>query len=100
MTVSTELYLALLAMDSYNRGYNAGLDLAASGVSATNIGNATLGIKSDVATISPEYAAGFFAQSYTLNGQKIISYRGTDCPSPSQFFPVTKLTQTNVICAT
>ncbi len=25
-------------------------------------------------------AAGFFAQSYTLNGQKIIAYRGTDEP--------------------
>lgn len=26
MTISSELFLAILAMDSYNRGYGAGID--------------------------------------------------------------------------
>jgi hypothetical protein len=78
MPMTTQLYMSLLAMDSYNRGYKQGLDVVAAGASATQIGNATLGIKSDVSISSAEYAAGFFAQSYTLNGQKVISYRGTD----------------------
>jgi hypothetical protein len=78
MSMTTELYMALLAMDSYNRGYGQGLDIVAAGASNTQIGNAIVGQSSVIGAISPEVAAGFFAQSYTLNGQKIIAYRGTD----------------------
>jgi hypothetical protein len=80
MPMTTDLYLALLAMDSYNRGYSPGVDLKGAGFSQTQIGNATIGLKSDdpAANLPGATAEGFFAQSYTLNGQKIISYRGTE----------------------
>jgi hypothetical protein len=59
-----------------------GLDLAAAGASGTQIANALVGLDSTqlAAGIPGGQAVGFFAQSYTLNGQKIISYRGTDNP--------------------
>lgn len=80
MTISSDLFAAILAMDSYNRGYNSGL-----AVSGSNIGNATLGNNSSVLDQTPnegrDQAASFFAQSYTWNGQTIISYRGTDAGS-------------------
>jgi hypothetical protein len=78
MTVSNELYMALLAMDSYNRGYKPLVDLVAAGSSSSLIGNVAINSSSNAAAGSPEYNAGFFAQSYTLGNQKIISYRGTD----------------------
>jgi hypothetical protein len=80
MTISNELMYALLSMDSYNRGYGYGLDVAAAGASTTQIGNAAVGLNSNDPSsgIIGGQAAGFFAQSYTLNGQKIIAYRGTD----------------------
>jgi hypothetical protein len=61
MAVSNELYRALLAMDSYNRGYLPGLDVVTSGASATQIGNAFIGKASDRFAGSPEVAAGFSA---------------------------------------
>lgn len=42
MTISTDLMSAILAMDAYNRGYNAGIDLVGS-----QIASATLGIASE-----------------------------------------------------
>jgi hypothetical protein len=80
MTISNELMYALLSMDSYNRGYGYGLDVVAAGASTTQIGNAAVGLNSNDPSsgIIGGQAAGFFAQSYTLNGQKIIAYRGTD----------------------
>jgi hypothetical protein len=73
MPISSDLFLSILAMDSYNRGYDEGIKL-----SGTTIGNATLEQRSQIAPGSPEVLAGFFAQSYSWNGQKIISYRGTE----------------------
>jgi hypothetical protein len=74
MPISNDLFTAILAMDSYNRGYNRGLD-----VTGNSIGTATLGLQSDTAGGSAGVNASFFAQAYTLaGGQKIISYRGTD----------------------
>jgi hypothetical protein len=78
MTISNELMLAILAMDSYNRGYGEGLKIEAGGASTTQIGNVTISDASNTAADSPEVLAGFFAQSYTWNGQRIISNRGTD----------------------
>ena len=75
MPMTTELYMALLSMDSYNRGYGQRLNVVAAGGSITQIGNATIGTD---ALPAGAVSAGFFAQSYTLNGQKIIAYRGTD----------------------
>ena len=97
MTISKELYLALLSMDAYNRGYGAGI--ADGGTSdmdglgeAGHIGNATLLTRADIGINNAQYdgwqAVGFYAVAYTmgsgsdvppeLQGKTIISYRGTD----------------------
>jgi hypothetical protein len=78
MPISPELFKAILAMDSYNRGINAGLNLSAQGVSGDRIGNAIL--KNDVLLPAGSDVAGFFAQAYNWNGTTVISYRGTDNP--------------------
>jgi putative lipase involved disintegration of autophagic bodies len=75
MTLSNDLFMAILAMDSYNRGYGAGIGDPNTGLSGTQIGNATL--RNDVLP-SGYKSASFFAQSYTYAGKTIISYRGTD----------------------
>jgi hypothetical protein len=79
MTISNDLMLAILAMDSYNRGYGAGIDLGAnSDTAGTRIGTATVTKnKGDEAAQS----AGFYAIAYDWNGQKVIAYRGTDNPT-------------------
>lgn len=82
-TSQRDLFLAILAMDSYHRGYNRGLVGDAS-VIASMIGDATVGVgsavseddNSSIATAAK--AIGFFAQSYDWNGETIIAYRGTD----------------------
>ncbi|MBA4026593.1 MAG: hypothetical protein C0511_20300 [Hyphomicrobium sp.] len=74
MAITNELMLAILAMDAYNRGYNPGVS-----ISGTSLGDATLGVSSDIEPGIPGVAASFFAQSYTLaDGSTVISYRGTD----------------------
>ena len=74
MTMNRDVFLSILAMDSYNRGYGAGVNgLAQSG----KIGTATIGKNAD----DPEgvsKAAGFYAIAYDWNGEKVISFRGTD----------------------
>lgn len=75
MSISDDLFLAILAMDSYNRGYNAGLGDPQTGLAGTQIGNATLAQRSDTSQGSTAVAASFFAQAYTWNGQTVISYR-------------------------
>ena len=72
MPISEDLFLSILSMDAYNRGYNVGVTIA-----GDQIGNATLLSNAD----DPEgiaRAASFFAQSYSWNGKTVISYRGTD----------------------
>ena len=56
MTMSTDLFLSILAMDAYNRGYNPGIDVGDS----NGIGNATIvGQKADV-------NASFYAVAYDV----------------------------------
>ena len=76
MSISSDLFMAILAMDSYNRGYNPGLV-----ITGNTIGNATIGLaKGD----QEAQAASFFAQAYQLaDGNTVISYRGTDQALPS-----------------
>jgi hypothetical protein len=77
MPISSDLMLAILAMDAYNRGYNAGVGDKTVGLGLSGqIGNAV--IKSDVLLPIGSEAASFFAISYSWNGQTVISYRGTD----------------------
>ncbi|MFT4025919.1 MAG: hypothetical protein QM676_03840 [Novosphingobium sp.] len=83
--MNRDLYLAILAMDSYNRGYGAGINLP----ETNRIGNATIGIDSSIFLDSNDnrrdIPASFYAIAYDMTGvagfvtgEKVISYRGTD----------------------
>lgn len=83
MSTSTEsstpkdLLLAILAMDSYNRGYEPGI-LGLGGVN-TKVGSATFVRESDVDSRSAAVKDGFYATAYKLDdGGTVISYRGMD----------------------
>lgn len=82
MPMTDELFLAILAMDSYNRDYGAGVE----GLDANEgekIGQATI-----VKLVEPTEPkdgisgtpkdAGFYGIAYDWNGKTVISYRGTD----------------------
>lgn len=70
MTISHDLFLAILAMDSYNRGYGQGVV-----VDGNAIGNATF----ELPTVPQAWKdAGFYAIAYNWNGKTVISFRGTD----------------------
>jgi RTX calcium-binding nonapeptide repeat (4 copies) len=83
MTINRDLFLAILSLDSYNRGYGAGIKFLSS-AHGTMLGNATIQKDAnDEAGIS--VAAGFYALSYSVSGvdgiadnSTVISYRGTD----------------------
>ena len=91
MSISKELFLAILSMDAYNRGYGAGIadggkdDIDGLGRIGSHIGSAT--VKNDNNSTAAQ-ASGFYAVAYTmgggpdvppeLQGKTIISYRGTD----------------------
>ncbi|MDT2021207.1 calcium-binding protein [Methylocella sp. CPCC 101449] len=71
MAINDDVFRAILAMDSYNRGGRGmGLDGAA-------IGDAAIMGNSDELQVA---GASFFAQSYIWKGQIVVSYRGTDEP--------------------
>ena len=72
MAIKPELFMAVLAMDSYNRNYNEGLN-----VTGSQIGEAVL------STYSADESVSFFAQAYQWNGKTVIAYRGTDDPLDS-----------------
>ena len=76
MTVSKELLYAILAMDSYNRGYDEGI--TGLGAIGSSIGGAILVQQSDTQEGKPGVAAGFYAAAYDVDGAVVISYRGTD----------------------
>ena len=79
MSISSELMNAILAMDSYNRGYNPGI--SGLGGEGSAIGTAT--VKKDATQLldaGVAEAAGFYAVAYQWNDDSIISYRGTDNP--------------------
>ncbi len=69
------LMRAILSMDAYFRG-NSGI--ARMAVSGSGIGAATF------YTQQANEAIGFFAQAYSLNGNIVISFRGTDRPDYGQ----------------
>lgn len=72
-----DLFLAILSMDSYNRGY--GQSIKPEYLTSGSIGNATIG--DDALTLLSQgaaVAAGFFAIAYNWNGETIIAYRGSD----------------------
>lgn len=92
MTTSPELFMAILSMDSYNRGYNAGIsdgehvengvDLGLGDAVGTLVGNARVISRVSSDPNGEAQAAGFYAIAYQWNGETVISYRGTDNPNP------------------
>lgn len=76
MTMSPELFMAILSMDSYNRGYNEGIT-GLGGVGSL-VGAAEIISQSNVLIGSEDRDAGFYAVAYQWNGETVISYRGTD----------------------
>ena len=71
-----DLLLAILAMDSYNQGYEPGL---AHG--SKTIGSATFKDPENTVTNAWQ-AAGFYAAAYSTPFGTVISYRGTDVLDP------------------
>ncbi|MFK0691159.1 calcium-binding protein [Mesorhizobium sp. IMUNJ 23033] len=72
MATQTDLFLAILALDAYNRGYNPGMTFAGSSAApGTAIGDAT------IAVALPNASTGFYAVAYQWDGETVISYRGT-----------------------
>ncbi len=90
MTISKDLYLAILAVDAYNQGYGVGINHG-----KTQIGSATKQSESNISANSDEVAASFYAVAYTmgsgpdvpqeLQGKTIISNRGTDFTPETDF---------------
>ena len=76
-----DLFLAILSMDSYNRGAGAGIndggasDTDGLGEAGKQIGTATL---LNVPLPQGSEAAGLYAVAYDTQYGKVISYRGTD----------------------
>lgn len=91
MTVSKDLFLSILSMDAYNRGYNPGIQ-GLSDDAGTMVGSAAI---QDQDLPANYQAASFFAISYTIGsgvdgispGTTVISYRGTDS-IPAELVPV------------
>lgn len=81
MAISDNLVRAILAMDSYNRGYEPGI--LGLGGKDTGIGKATVGDDSSVLGAGVAEADSFYAVAYDLNGETIISFRGTDPALPA-----------------
>ncbi len=68
-----DAFKALLALDSYNRGYHPGI----AGVDGMKLGDAAI-VASIADTDTAAQDIGFYAIAYDWNGEAIISYRGTD----------------------
>jgi hypothetical protein len=73
--MNRDLFNAILAVDAYNRGYNAGVN-----ISGSTIGNATIRLDATDVFGPDAQAVGFYAIAYNWGGGKIISYRGTNAP--------------------
>lgn len=89
--VSRDLFLALLAMDPYNRGYGQGTTTSSDdGISNVNeisrlLGKARIIRQSDVAPQTDGVDAGFYAIAYDVSNVEgfgddeiVIAYRGSD----------------------
>lgn len=75
---SSNVFKAILALDSYNRGYKE--EIPGLGGEGTKIGDFEILRQSDIGLGEPGVDVGFYAIAYenTATGEKIISYRGTD----------------------
>lgn len=81
MAINDDVFRAILAIDSYNRGYNSGINFGPnSDAIGTQIGNATISARTAPDDTAAR-AASFYALAYNWNNHQIISYRGTDVSS-------------------
>ena len=90
MVMSRDLFLSILSMDAYNRGYNPGI-AGLSDAAGTQIGGAVI---QNVPLPDGAVPASFYGLAYKLTeavgtsgnlialGTTIISYRGTQRPVP------------------
>jgi hypothetical protein len=88
--MSDALMNAVLAMDAYNRGYDASIELTGDQVGGATIvlDSSELGtITVDGNEIDRHEAIGFYALAYDYNGETIIAYRGTDYPKEGRTIP-------------
>jgi hypothetical protein len=79
--MNTDLFNAILAMDSYNRGYNAGIVFGSDTTNSTDAAGTQIGSVTvyDSDGDAAAKAAGFYAIAYQeSSGAVTISYRGTD----------------------
>ncbi|QWG21942.1 hypothetical protein KMZ93_18370 [Bradyrhizobium sediminis] len=83
MSISKDLFSAILSMDSYNRGYNSGIALTGTTIGKASIAQ-TSSILLDDSGQSLDLPAGFYAIAYNTSavsgfsaGEKTIAYRGT-----------------------
>jgi hypothetical protein len=90
----SDVMYALLALDAYNRSadiQNRVIFEKSGDEISTQIGNATWKQSSDRIenapgdTLAGSQASGFSASFYTLDGKKVVSYRGTDFPTSIDF---------------
>jgi Ca2+-binding RTX toxin-like protein len=85
MTLKPELMNAILAMDVYNRGYDAGINTLLTNTNGSvKVGEAKI-VETSTETLGNgvDSAIGFYALGYDTNNDgkaDIISYRGTDYP--------------------
>ncbi len=76
--MNRDVFLSILAMDSYNRGYGEGVRGLPLVANVTKLGTATIKTDSVIELGANAQAAGFYAIAYDWNGEKVISFRGTD----------------------
>jgi hypothetical protein len=69
-SMSRDVWLSLMAMDTYNRTNGSSPQFLE--VNSVALGLYTIGISDE------DIATGFFAQSYEINDDVVISYRGSD----------------------
>lgn len=84
--MNRKVFLSILAMDAYQRGYAPGIDLGSSSDAiGTEIGNARIIVRSSSDSTNAGVQAGFYAVAYQWGADKVISYRGTDFDVTNSF---------------
>ena len=83
--MNRDVFLSLLALDAYNRGYGQNVFGLPVLPNVTQIGRATITTDSQLRIGSDAQAAGFYAIAYEWNGETIISapsssWRGSNFP--------------------
>ena len=81
-----QVFLSLLALDAYNRGYGENVGGLEFVPNVTKLGHATIiedAITNEELDAADVIAAGFYAIAYAWNGETVISFRGTNVASPA-----------------